>query len=102
MTVDKNASADDSDKRSIDDDKIMISVCTETGLVASPSCPHVETMRVDPGKQPLEMCGPEHHSKTLVRSPTTIAPIRSITPGSAAFANAPKQMSIGYTSGSHP
>jgi hypothetical protein len=66
MTADEHASTYGSDEQSIDDDYIMILVCTETRMIASPDCPHFEKMRFNLGKGPPETCGPEHHPKTLV------------------------------------
>jgi penicillin-binding protein 1B len=67
MTADEHAGEYGSDEESVDNDNIMIAVCTETKMMASADCPHFEKMRFNLGKGPLETCGPEHHPKTLVR-----------------------------------
>ncbi|HSB09175.1 MAG TPA: PBP1A family penicillin-binding protein [Blastocatellia bacterium] len=40
---------------------VTVEVCSETGLLASRYCPHVEERTVEFGKEPRERCGPEFH-----------------------------------------
>lgn len=43
------------------DDKITVEVCADTGLLASPACPHSEKKTFELGMEPLRACGPEFH-----------------------------------------
>ena len=41
--------------------QVSLEVCVETGLIASPYCPHTEKRSFEPGNEPRERCRPEFH-----------------------------------------
>ena len=45
-------------------DGITVVVCADTGLLASPVCPHTEKKTFEPGKEPSATCGPEFHRES--------------------------------------
>jgi penicillin-binding protein 1B len=69
-------------------DKILLEVCADTGLLASPDCPRTEKRTFELGREPRETCRAEFHTTSYVR-PVEARPRASITPAGSTAGGAP-------------
>lgn len=58
-----------------DYDEVTVEVCADTGLLASPDCPHPTRKTVELGKEPLKVCSAELHDPANFFGPRQTKPI---------------------------
>jgi penicillin-binding protein 1B len=54
---------------------VSMEVCADTGLIASSACPRTRKKTFDIGKEPLDLCRAELHTKSNNAQPPTIEPV---------------------------